>query len=458
MSRRPFLRETPYEKFFRYRGVILVVSMPVLLILLVVGLMPRAQHPDDHLQTHIDVNEGTIPDTRYAVVFDAGSTGSRVHIFRFKSSSKGYILLDDTFEQLKPGLSSFAADPKKGAASLSPLIERALQTVPKEARSITTLELRATAGLRLLPDDQSENLLQAVRDILSATPFLFDSTESATIMDGADEGAFQWLSINYLLGNLGGTPSGTVAAVDLGGGSVQMAFALPQNKAASAPKGFVRGLRGGGATYHVYVHSYLGYGLMAARAAILGAVGPSDSHPCIANGHNGSYVYGGSTVGVHANENSDFERCATTSESILNKDKACEVVPNTECSFNGIWGGGDVQKSIYVSSYFWDRAEQSGIISGPNAISETVNPVLFGKMAQEACGVSSVSEVTEKYASVDAKDVPYFCMDLVYCHTLLSKGFEVGPDTEMTLVKRISYNGNEIEAAWPLGAAINALG
>jgi len=46
---------------------------------------------------------------RYAVVLDAGSTGSRVHSYRFKSTDKGVLtLVDDTFEQLKPGLSSFA--------------------------------------------------------------------------------------------------------------------------------------------------------------------------------------------------------------------------------------------------------------------------------------------------------------------------------------------------------------
>lgn len=39
---RPFLRETPVEKLFRFRGVIAVISVPVMLIVLVAGLMPRA--------------------------------------------------------------------------------------------------------------------------------------------------------------------------------------------------------------------------------------------------------------------------------------------------------------------------------------------------------------------------------------------------------------------------------
>lgn len=71
---------------------------------------------------------------RYAVVFDAGSTGSRVHVFRFEQAGKNgpLKLKSDTFEQLKPGLSSYADDPAKAAASLQPLLDTALKTVPKE--------------------------------------------------------------------------------------------------------------------------------------------------------------------------------------------------------------------------------------------------------------------------------------------------------------------------------------
>jgi hypothetical protein len=62
----------------------------------------------------------------------APPAGSRIHVFKFKPSKSGLQLLGDTFEQLKPGLSSFADDPPKAAASLKPLIDTALKTVPKE--------------------------------------------------------------------------------------------------------------------------------------------------------------------------------------------------------------------------------------------------------------------------------------------------------------------------------------
>lgn len=53
---------------------------------------------------------------------------------------------------------------------------------------------------------------------------------------------------------------------------------------------------------------------------------------------------------------------------------------------------------------------------------------------------------------------PFFCLDLSYAHTLLTRGFKIPEDAQITLVKRVEYNGDLVEAAWPLGAAINALG
>ena len=69
---------------------------------------------------------------KYAVVLDAGSTGSRVHVFKFEVEKGDLKLISDTFEQLKPGLSSYPDDPAKAADSLLPLLTTALKTVPKD--------------------------------------------------------------------------------------------------------------------------------------------------------------------------------------------------------------------------------------------------------------------------------------------------------------------------------------
>ena len=177
-------------------------------------------------------------------MFDAGSTGSRVHIFRFEQDTGK--LVDDTFEQLKPGLSSYADEPDKAGASLQPLLEKAMETIPEGQRAETPVEVRATAGLRLLkPQTKSDDLLESVREMLKTYPFAFDTERDVSIMSKT-KALFQWLALNYLLNRLeGGSDKKnnkkksshsheegiTVAAIDLGGGSVQLAHAMDEKVA-----------------------------------------------------------------------------------------------------------------------------------------------------------------------------------------------------------------------------------
>lgn len=70
-----------------------------------------------------------------------GVAGSRVHIFHFLEKDGALQLQKDTFEQLKPGLSSFPDNPKQAAESLKPLIDKALATVPEHLQVCESLSL-----------------------------------------------------------------------------------------------------------------------------------------------------------------------------------------------------------------------------------------------------------------------------------------------------------------------------
>jgi hypothetical protein len=50
------------------------------------------------------------------------------------------------------------------------------------------------------------------------------------------------------------------------------------------------------------------------------------------------------------------------------------------------------------------------------------------------------------------------CIDLMYVSALLTEGFKLDPNLDLKVTKHLTYKGEiELEAAWPLGAAIAAI-
>jgi guanosine-diphosphatase len=128
------------------------------------------------------------PAKQYALMMDAGSTGSRIHVYKFNyCNSELPVLEDEVFEQLKPGLSSFASKPTDAADSIVPLLEIAKKHIPEELRSCTPIALKATAGLRLLGNDVADSILRAVEAKIREYPFKLIEN-GVIVMDGADEG------------------------------------------------------------------------------------------------------------------------------------------------------------------------------------------------------------------------------------------------------------------------------
>ncbi|TYH09054.1 hypothetical protein ES288_A07G065200v1 [Gossypium darwinii] len=186
--------------------------------------------------------------------------------------------------QLKPGLSYYAKDPQAAANSLTSLLDKAESVVPLDLRSKTAVRVGETAGLRALGGEAFDKICN--RSTLKS------EANGVKILDGSQEGSYEWVTINYLLGNLGRTYQDTVGIVDIGGGSVQMAYAISKNAASRAPSlpagqdNYVNEMYLKGSKYYLYVHSYLHYGLLAARAEILKATEDS-GNPCILEGFDG---------------------------------------------------------------------------------------------------------------------------------------------------------------------------
>lgn len=73
----------------------------------------------------------TLP-TRFGVVIDAGSTGTRIHVYMYRDDGRGVapeVELPGAVLSVRPGLSEYAGRPEQGAATLAPLLEFAKQQV-----------------------------------------------------------------------------------------------------------------------------------------------------------------------------------------------------------------------------------------------------------------------------------------------------------------------------------------
>ncbi|XP_016162127.1 nucleoside-triphosphatase [Arachis ipaensis] len=357
--------------------------------------------------------------TSYAVIFDAGSSGSRVHVFHFDQNLNLLHIGNEIefYKKIEPGLSAYADNPEEAAESLIPLL-----------------------------DERSNLNVQS---------------DAVTVIDGTQEGSYMWVALNYLLGNLGNKYSRTVGVVDLGGASVQMAYAISKHAAQNAPlppdgqDPYIKNVILKGTEYNLYVHSYLRYGSDAARAEILN-ITHNSANPCVLADFDGTYAYSGNEYRAYApSSGSSFEKCRHIVRKVLKLDAPCPY--NKDCTFGGIWsgGGGNGQKNLYVATSFFYMASQTGIVD-PNKPNSKVIPADYKVAAKKACN-TKYEDAASIYPLITIDRLPYVCMDLTYQYTLLVEGFGIEPWQEITVTQQIEYEDASVDASWPLGSAIEAI-
>ncbi|XP_076183157.1 nucleoside diphosphate phosphatase ENTPD5-like isoform X2 [Ptiloglossa arizonensis] len=391
----------------------------------------------------------------YVVVIDAGSTGSRVFAFSFHESILGgnLVLDDEHFLEIKPGLSAYADKSKDGAKSLTVLLDKVKNVIPRSEWQHTPLSMRATAGLRLLPSHKAQDILQECRKLFEDSNFQ-TSKNSISIMEGTDEGIFSWFTVNFLLERFNSHNSGnTVAALDLGGGSTQVTFS-PDATQEKSLDGHIYSVNIFNHNMSIYTHSYLGMGLMAARKEILThGMNLNNVHPkgtievrseCINPIVSTEWSYGGLNYLVRGPVNETHKLVKTQNFAGGEADRP--IVNFSEClKIIEKYVGGIKNKpiglkdhEIYAFSYYFDRATEVGLVDPFCGGVIEVNAFL--KQATEACDYPNT-------------DQPFICLDLTFIHVLLRNGLGLQPNTKLYLYKKI--NGHEL--SWALGAAFNII-
>ncbi|XP_038124190.1 ectonucleoside triphosphate diphosphohydrolase 2 [Cyprinodon tularosa] len=244
------------------------------------------------------------PGFMYGIVLDAGSSHTALYIYKWpadKQNGTGVVTQHKECQVEGKGISSYAGQNGAAGRSLEKCLDQAVKDIPKERHQNTPVYLGATAGMRLLNisnPEQSSQILDEVGLKIKSYPFNYSG---ATILSGQQEGAYGWVTVNYLLENfikygfIGrwfSTGRPTVGALDLGGASTQITFVTQD---AAGDKRDMMKLRLYGHEYSLYTHSYLCYGqdqlLKRLLAQIVKSQGYSQvvAHPCYPAGYNKTF-------------------------------------------------------------------------------------------------------------------------------------------------------------------------
>jgi len=405
----------------------------------------------------------------YAVVFDAGSTGTRIHVFQFEKNGGGGAgeesgsknsfsidLVDEQFDHVEPGLSAYADNPADSRAGLQRLLSVALDRIPASKQSSTPLILKATAGLRLLPGEKAEALLREVRALLAAYPFQFDGSENGndvSVLDGVDEGFYGWITVNYLLDRLGGGGGGRetegtkkVSTMDLGGGSTQVTYDLETVKEDdgldAVPKDYIKSIDILGEKARLYTRSYLGLGIMAARLAILRRGTFRDYvtealkaernlvSSCLPPWYDDTWSFGGIEYRAKRSNMSDEfpNQCYLDATAVVTAAKVDKIPRRT------------IETSdFYGFSYYFDRLLEVGLI---------------GSQGGEVKVKQIVDAASETCRQFPRDKRPFLCMDLSHIGALLTSA-GLGFEDEDRIILRKKIAGKE--ASWSLGSAFSLI-
>lgn len=127
----------------------------------------------------------------------------------------------------------------------------------------------------------------------------------------------------------------------------------------------------------------------------------------------------------------------------------CEVKP---CSFNGVYQPSLLDTfprgQFLALSYFTDRIQPLLRKTG-----ESIKISDVTQLAKDVCAGPSTWESRwggDSAALAELEDRPEYCLDLTFMNALLGLGYELGPERELLVEKKLKG----VELGWALGAGL----
>ncbi|ORC88047.1 putative nucleoside diphosphatase [Trypanosoma theileri] len=378
---------------------------------------------------------GNKAEVLYDIVLDAGSTGTRVHVFEYNEQQ----LVRETFDSTRPGFSTLAKSSNlRMNTLLDPLMQTALQAVPAHYHACTRVSLKATAGLRLLEANKGELLLREAREHLTQYPFVVDTV---SIISGDEEGIAAWITVTYLLGRMpttittggnSGNVAGRITTIDMGGGSAQIV--LPLTRSDIVRPQYTSRMHLDGVPVELYHYSFLGLGLKEATQLVMRRF-PKENRttfPCFPVGHKQviELVDFAPYTLENVNDNiQDFNACAAIFRSFF-----LRLTKEQQKAFDEIrplLSSGTSLPLLYAFSYFHDRMRHFDT-------AETITVGYYKTIAKSLC------------RSGAERNMGTMCMDLTYLYTFLSLGLGLSDEVTLTVPKKL----RDVEVSWALGTSL----
>ncbi|KAK2845443.1 hypothetical protein Q7C36_010297 [Tachysurus vachellii] len=413
------------------------------------------------------------PQYMYGIVLDAGSSHTAMFIYKWpadKQNDTGIVSQHSECHVKGGGISSYAGQKNGAARSLETCMEQALEDIPKTRHQVTHLYLGATAGMRLLNLSNpkvSADILKEVEEKLKSYPFRF---KGASILTGQEEGAYGWVTVNYLLenfikygfvGHWLSPGKETVGALDFGGASTQITF---ETKDKVEDKNNLMTLQLYGKNYSIYTQSFLCYGrdqmLRRLLAYLVQSQGTNEliTHPCYPAGYN---------VSKTLDTLFDSPCTASSKPSPFNSAKQLKIVGSgnynhclgnmsqifsfqtcsfSKCSFNGVFQPNVSGKFMAFSAFYYIHA----FLQKATGITVT-SPKLLEEATITVCNMS-FQEMLQKVPEQQSRLQDY-CTAAVFMKVLLLNGYGFEPNS----FSHISFQKKAGDASigWALGYILN---
>ncbi|XP_037256137.1 ectonucleoside triphosphate diphosphohydrolase 8 isoform X1 [Falco rusticolus] len=409
------------------------------------------------------------PSIKYGLVFDAGSTHTALYIYRWpadKANGTGIVSQVEACTVSGPGISSYADNATGAGASLKPCLDKAMAIIPVEQQRETPTYLGATAGMRLLREQNSTKAEQVFAEVSKAIAEYPVDFRGAQVLTGNEEGSFGWITVNYLLETLvkfsfaekWEHPRDTevLGALDLGGASTQITF---QPGVTIEDKNTSVFFRLYGTNYSLYTHSYLCYGQTQALKMLLAALHQGSlpaqqiSHPCYPKGYQENITTADLYDSPCVHAPGTASRAQTLTVTGTGDPAACSAAiqrlfnfscgANTTCGFNGVYqppvrGQFFAFAGFYHTFHFLNLTSQQSL----NHVNSTVQTFCKKNWSELVETFPQKTEYLHKYCSM-----------AIYSLTLLLDGYKFNEHTWSSI--HFSQQAANTDIGWTLGFMLN---